>query len=223
MVVDGKLQKAKKVKLSGARRKEVLKQTEKQKEIVERVTKTTGDVLYAKPRVDSDECMTPRYLVIPIVKYILWYERNLGRSVKVWLPFDTKDSEFVKVFTEVGIDFEASHIKDGKDFFTYQPDSWDIIVSNPPFKKKKEFFDRALSFNKPFALVMAMTWLNDATVYKLFSGYGKDLQILSFDKRTHFLNDKGEDMGRPSFGSSYFCSDLLPKQIVYETLDKGVK
>jgi len=183
--------------------------------------KNTGDILYAKPRVDSDECYTPRYTVLPIVKYILQYESKIGRSVKVWLPFDEECSEFVKVLAEVGIDFERSHISEGKDFFSYEPDSWDIIVSNSPFKRKKEFFQRALSFGKPFALVMAMTWLNDAAPYKVFKEYNKDLQLLTFDKRTHFLNSKGEDMGRPSFGIAYFCSDFLPKQIVYEILEKG--
>jgi len=31
-------------------------------------------------------------------------------------------------------------IDEGKDFFEYEPENWDIIVINPPFKNKKSFF-----------------------------------------------------------------------------------
>lgn len=184
------------------------------------VKKDTGDILYAKPRADSDECNTPEYTVLPIVKYVLQYEAKIGRDIVVWLPFDKEDSKFVKVFKEIGIKFTNSHKDMEQDFFEYEPENWDIIVSNPPFKNKKLFFERALSFEKPFALLMAMTWLNDYAPYKVFGEYEADLQLLTFDKRTHFINQEGESMGRPSFGSAYFCRDFLPKQIITEKLDK---
>ena len=37
-----------------------------------------------------------------------------------------------------------------------------FIVSNPPFTNKRKYFERALSFNKPFALIMTNAWLNDS-------------------------------------------------------------
>jgi len=184
--------------------------------------KSTGDILYAKPRKNSDECYTPRYTVIPIVRHILLYEDKIGKNVTVWLPFDKEDSEFVKVLQEVGINYVSSHIDEGKDFFEYEPENWDIIVSNPPFKNKKAFFERALSFDKPFALLMTTTWMNDAAPFKVFKKYGKDLQLLTFDKRTHYLDSEKKDMGRPSFGSAYYCCDFLQKQIIFEILDKKV-
>ena len=42
----------------------------------------------------------------------------------------------------------------GQDFFDYEPDKWDVMVSNPPFTNKRKYFERALSFGKPFALIM---------------------------------------------------------------------
>jgi len=184
--------------------------------------KSTGDILYAKSRKNSDECYTPRYTVIPIVRHILLYEDKIGRNVTVWLPFDKEDSEFVKVLQEVGVNYVASHIDEGKDFFEYEPENWDIIVSNSPWKNKKFFFERALSLGKPFALLMTTTWLNDAAVFKLFAKYNKDLQLLTFDKRTHYLDNEKKDMGRPSFGSAYYCCDFLQKQIMFEILEKKV-
>lgn len=86
----------------------------------------------------------------------------------VWAPFDTEQSEFVKQARSAGHTVLRSHLSDGQDFFTYQPDErWDVIVSNPPFTDKRRVFERALSFGKPFALIMTNTWLNDAAPKQL--------------------------------------------------------
>ena len=99
---------------------------------------------------NNDECYTPDYGVTPILKYI-------PKDAKVWCPFDTEKSEFVKQISQTH-SVEYSHIDEGKDFFTYEPFHWDVMVSNPPFTNKRKFFERALSFNKPFALIMTNTW-----------------------------------------------------------------
>ncbi len=49
---------------------------------------------------------------------------------------------------------------------------WDCIVSNPPFTNKRAFFERALKLGKPFALLMANTWLNDRAPMQLFEQRG---------------------------------------------------
>lgn len=111
---------------------------------------------------NNDECYTKAYAVRPILKYI-------PKDAVVWCPFDTVESEFVK---QIGRQNKvvASHIRDGKDFFTYEPEKWDCIVSNPPFTNKRGIFKRALSFGKPFALIMSNTWLNDSAPKQLFGG-----------------------------------------------------
>ena len=102
----------------------------------------------------SDEKYTPRYAVLPIIKY-------LPKNVTVWCPFDTEHSEFVIALREHGYKVEYSHIFTGQDFYLYEPERWDIIVSNPPFSNKARVFERCLSFGKPFALLMSNFWLND--------------------------------------------------------------
>ena len=134
------------------------------------------------------------------------------------VPFDDENSEYVKVLKENGFNVIYSHINQGKDFFTYEPEKWDVIVSNPPFKNKRAFFERALSFNKPFALLMTNTWLNDSAPKQLFKE--KDLQLLMFEQRIHFIKPDGTVEKKTTFSSSYYCFNLLPKQIIMERLNK---
>lgn len=152
--------------------------------------------------------MTPRYGVLPIVKY-------LPKDKIIWCPFDKEDSEFVKVLTEQGYKVVYSHIENGQDFYTYEPKEWDILVSNPPFTNKRQIFERALSFDKPFALIMSNTWLNDSAPKQVFRD--KQLQILFFEERMKFSNN-GVVQNKITFSSSYFCYNLLPKDIVMDKL-----
>ena len=163
----------------------------------------SAKVLYSEG--NNDECYTPHYGVTPILKYI-------PKDSIVWCPFDTEESEFVKqVPNNV-----YSHINTGQDFFNYEPDKWDVIVSNPPFTNKRKFFERALSFNKPFALIMTNAWLNDSAPKQLFKD--KDLQLLMFDKRMKFNSPDGRPNDKITFSSSYYCWNFLPKQIIMESL-----
>ena len=152
--------------------------------------------------------MTPRYGVLPIVKY-------LPKDKIIWCPFDKEDSEFVKVLTEQGYKVVYSHIENGQNFYTYEPEEWDILVSNPPFTNKRQIFERALSFGKPFALIMSNTWLNDSAPKQCFKD--KQLQLLMFEERMKFSNN-GVVQNKITFSSSYFCYNLLPKDIVMDRL-----
>ena len=157
----------------------------------------------------NDECLTPDYGVKPIIKYI-------PKNAVVWCPFDTEESEFVKQIRANGNKVICSHISNGQDFYIWEPkEHWDCIISNPPFTAKRQIFERALSFNKPFALIMSNTWLNDSAPKKLFKE--KDLQLLMFEQRMKFLNN-GKVQNKITFSSSYFCYNFLPKQIIMESL-----
>lgn len=169
---------------------------------------SSKDVLYSSG--NNDECLTPDYGVKPIIKYI-------PKDWVVWCPFDKKESEFVKQIKANGNKVICSHIDNGQDFYTYEPNEhWDCIVSNPPFTNKRKIFERALSFGKPFALVMSNTWLNDSAPKQLFKE--KDLQLLMFDKLMKFINN-GIVQNKITFSSSYYCWAFLPKQIIMEELD----
>jgi hypothetical protein len=168
----------------------------------------SGKLMYSEG--NNDECYTPAYGVTPILKYI-------PKDAKVWCPFDTKESEFVKQIGAQNLVI-STHISTGQDFLTYTPNfEWDVIVSNPPFTNKRKFFERALSFEKPFALIMTNTWLNDSAPKQLFKD--KDLQLLMFDKRMKFHSPDGRPNDKITFSSSYYCWNFLPKQIIMEELN----
>ena len=167
----------------------------------------SGKLMYSKG--NNDECYTPDYGVEPILKYI-------PKDATVWCPFDKEESQFVIQISKQN-KVIRSHLESGQDFFDYEPDEWDMIVSNPPFTDKRKFFERALSFNKPFALIMTNTWLNDSAPKQLFKD--KDLQLLMFDKRMKFISPDGRNNDKITFSSSYYCWNFLPKQIIMEELE----
>ena len=97
-----------------------------------------------------------------------------------------------------------------QDYYFYEPEQWDLMISNPPFTNKKMIFERAIDFNKPFCLLMTLTWLNDRAPMRLFRDKG--LQLLMFEDRMQFKN---QSKIKPiNFSSAYFCRDFLPEQIL---------
>lgn len=107
-----------------------------------------------------------------------------------------------------------SHILTSEDFFVYEPEEWDLIVSNPPFSIKQKVVARCLALGKPFALLLSNLWLNSSAPARLFRE--KEMQMLLFDKRIQFT-----EKNAAYFGSSYFCWKVLPKQIVFENLNRS--
>ena len=158
----------------------------------------------------NDECYTPSYAVQPILQYI-------PKDAVVWCPFDTVDSQYVKLISKQNV-VCYSHLDSGQDFFEYEPDHWDVMVSNPPFTNKRAFFQRALDLGKPFALLMANTWLNDRAPMQLFEERG--LQLLLLDRRTEFVQPDGGVSGKITFSSSYFCCDFLPRDIIIKRIKR---
>jgi len=165
---------------------------------------------------ESDECYTPRYAVLPILKYI-------SKDKVVWCPFDKKDSEYVQVLKENGNQVIFSHIKDGKDFFEFEPKNYDIIISNPPFSLSDKIIERLYVLGKPFIMLMPLKYLQAKGRGRLFVKYG--IQLLSFDKRVGYFTNG--DFTKPKEGnyqaSSYFCWKILPKDLIIEILNKEAK
>lgn len=152
----------------------------------------------------NDECYTPRYAVEPILEFAERFRR-----MKVWCPWSTAESEFVKVLIDRGFDVVFSHIDNGQDFFHYEPDEWDVIIDNPPFTGKHNIFKRLFSFNKPFAIVMDVRLLNDPAPMRTFKECG--LELLLFDARIQFRNQTDKAI---NFACGYFCKNFLPEKLI---------
>ena len=168
----------------------------------------SNDILYSKGK--NDECYTPSYGVEPIIKY-------LDKDKIIWCPFDTDKSEFVRILKREGFKVVNSHISLGQDFYEYEPEEWDIIVSNPPFTNKRKIFERCIQFGKPFALIMSNTWLNDSAPKQLFEDI--DLQLLMFDNRIHLVSEAPSSVRVLSFCHKGFGSppDLRSIHILLST------
>lgn len=174
------------------------------------IIKKSSEILYTKGK--NDECYTLSYGVEPIIKYV-------PKNAVVWCPFDKENSEFVQQIVANGNKVICSHIDNGQDFYSFEPDEhWDVIVSNPPFTGKKKIFERALDLGKPFALICSATWFNDAAPVQIFLERNREMQILMFDYRMRFLNSGVID-NKINFKSVYLYCDFLPRQIILEHLD----
>lgn len=168
-------------------------------------------ISYIKQEAD-DEFYTPDYAIMPLLKYI-------PKEKVIWCPFDTEDSNFVKIFRNNGYKVIYSHINNGEDFFTYEPkENYDVIVSNPPYSLKTEVLKRCYQLNKPFALLLPITSLEGVERNKLYRKFG--VQLLVFDRRINFKhnNDKKTKTGS-WFNAIYFCWKLLPNDLIFEELD----
>lgn len=150
----------------------------------------------------KDEYYTPQILVEPILKYA---------KGTIWCPFDTDNSEFVLILKEKGFNVINSHISYGQDFFNYEPENYDMIISNPPFTKKLQVLKRLYEIDKPFAMILGLPILNYQEVGSFF--LNKKLQLLIVDKKVSF------DGNTASFNNSYFCYKMLPQDLMFVSLN----
>ena len=140
----------------------------------------------------------------------------------IWCPFDTQESLFVKRFIDEGHQVIATHIENGEDFFKVVPPECDYIISNPPYSLKGEVLDRLFELGKPFAMLLGVVGLFESQ--KRFNMFrDNDFEILYMNRRVAYFKDYAEQKPslNPPFSSVYLCSQMLPKQIVFEEIIKS--
>lgn len=163
----------------------------------------------------NDEFYTPLYAVKPIEKYI-------KPNSTIWCPFDTEESIFVQEFRNLGHKVIATHIKNGEDFFDYRSIECDYIISNPPYSLKGEVFDRLFELGKPFAMLVGVVGLFESQKrFEMFRD--NDFEIMYMNRRVAYFKSYEEQKPslNPPFSSVYLCSGMLPKQIVFEEIEKA--
>lgn len=162
----------------------------------------------------NDEFYTPEYAIIPLLKYI-------KPKSNIWCPFDTQQSNFVKIFSKEH-NIICSHIDDGYDFFSSEvPPSTEYIISNPPYSKKAEIFEKLFDIGLPFAMLVGVVGLFESQ--KRFNMFkDNDFEVMYFNKRIAYFRDYEEQKPslNPPFSSVYICSKMLPKQIIFEEIEK---
>lgn len=163
----------------------------------------------------GDEQYTPRYGVEVLLPHI----QHL-KSKTIWCPFDKEDSQFVQVLTEEGFNVVYSHIDYGQNFFEYEPDKWDVAISNPPYNKKRKFWERLLDLGKPFALLLPLNILSDSVINVTMNEREREFQLLIPSRRMRFYNAiTGETGKQPTFKASYFGVNIFKQQIILQDME----
>jgi hypothetical protein len=158
----------------------------------------------------GDEQLTPSYGVEVLLPYI----QHLKDKI-IWCPFDKEDSQFVSVLRDNGFKVVYSHLEYGQDFFEYEPDNWDVIISNPPYKGKRKFWERCLDLKKPFALLLPLNILSDSVINVTMREREREFQLLVPSKRMRFYNaNTGETGKQPTFKAAYFGVNIFQQPII---------
>lgn len=132
-------------------------------------------VFHTKTFIKHDDYMTP-FSAWDNIKHILPKDKILWESAYG----DGKSGGYLE---ELG--FNVIHEK--IDYFKEQPDNYDIQITNPPFSKKKEWFNRAVELDKPFVIISPSSMVNTQYIRKLFFKNKDRLQIIIPKKRIHFI------------------------------------
>ena len=162
----------------------------------------------------NDEFYTPEYAISPIIKYI-------PKNSTIWCPFDTDKSLFVKLFKKNDFEVINTHLENGQDFFKIDAPNCDYIISNPPYSLKTEVFERLFEIGKPFAMLVGVVGLFESQKrFNLFKN--NQFEIMYFNKRVSYFKSYDEKKAslNPPFSSVYLCSKMLPKQIIFEEINK---
>lgn len=161
---------------------------------------------------EHQEMYTPYYAVAPLLKYV-------QKDKKIWCPFDKEWSAYYQTFVRGGYQVIRSHIDEGQDFFTYEPDDYDMIISNPPYSIKDDIIERLYELNKPFAVLLPLDSLQGR---RRFESFKNGVQLLTFDQRIgfHRMGRMDKPVEGTPFAAVYYCKDLLPKDLIVERLEK---
>lgn len=164
----------------------------------------------------NDEFYTPLYAIEPLEKYI-------PKNSKIWCPFDTEESLFVKRFRQLGHEVVATHLSSGQDFFMLNIDC-DFIISNPPYSLKYEVFRKLFELKKPFAMLVGVVGLFESQKrFELFKN--NEFEVMYFNRRISYLKSYDDLIPQlnPPFSSVFLCRNMLPKNIVFEEIKKLTK
>jgi hypothetical protein len=162
---------------------------------------------HTKTFIKHDDYMTPKYAWENILHLI-------PKDKIIWEPFygDGKSGEYLR---ELGLNV----IHEPIDFFTEEPNKWDIIVSNPPFSKAKEILTKLKQIDKPFILILPSSKIN--TSYTRNNYMNTELQIIIPRKRIHFtklVDGKIPDYFKNAcnFDCFYYCYKMgFEKDIIW--------
>lgn len=158
-----------------------------------------------------DACQTPDYAIDPLLPY-------LPEGLNIWEPA-AGEGYLRGALYDSGFSVIHSDILTGQNFFEYQPEKWDAIVTNPPYSIHFQWLERCYQLGKPFALLLKVEILGTKKAQDLMEQYG--FEILLLDKRVDFKMPRKGWESSATFPTFWLCWKLLPKQVMFGKLQKG--
>jgi len=152
----------------------------------------------------QDEYYTRREQVEALLIY-------LKPNSVIWCPADIElISNFAKVFREAGHKVICTHIWEEQDFLTYEPDfEFDYIITNPPYSIRKQWLEKTISYNKPYALLMPIISIMLKDFKRILMT--EDIELLMFLRRVRYITT--EQKNQPT-ETGYFCKGIIGNNIV---------
>ena len=136
-------------------------------------------------------------------------QQFIPKDAKIWSPFYCSGRQ-KDLFRVMGHDI----IHEDRDFFSYIPEDFDLIIDNPPFSCFKEVCHRLKLIDKPFIIIARSNLLLCRWFQRLFCN---SLQIIIPDKRITFTHLTNPKKGyNPPFGTTYYCYKMeLDKDLIF--------
>lgn len=178
----------------------------------------------------QDEWYTPAYAVKALLPF-------LNPNSYILCPFDTSESQFVKVLKEAGHKVDWSHINDvtsinymkHSDFFDYTKEDvkeHDYIISNPPYSKKDAVFEKLFELERPFFMLMgSVAGMFEGKRFSLFEKYYQErarlnLSLIWLYPRVAYIDQSGIAVKSPPFQSAYISYSHLTYGHYFVRFDK---
>lgn len=172
-----------------------------------------------------DCCQTPPYALEPLREQLKRWELAHGRRPIIWEPCAGKGSiartlrgwGYTVIATDilpiVSLLVDPAVVECSRNFFKWQPEHFDIIITNPPYSINREIHERCAALGVPFALLVPVETLGMGGLHALFDAIDHE-QIL-LDSRVDFMMPSQSSWldGSAQFPTFWSCRALTGRQV----------
>lgn len=158
-----------------------------------------------------DRCNTPAYALEPLLPFLVCHRI-------VWEPAagtgNIMHAIAPPVDSVIATDIHGAYARPPRNFFDWQPERWDVIVTNPPYSIKFDWLARCYALGKPFALLVPVEMIGAQSAQRLMEKYGSEMLLLN--RRVNFeMPNKGWEGSAAQFPVLWLCWQMLPAPIMY--------
>jgi len=163
---------------------------------------------------NPDDFQTPPEALKPLIPY-------LKKDWTIWECACGKKN-LSNALSDLGFGVVATDILENYDFLTMRPDKFDCIITNPPFKYKQQFLQRAYQLGKRFAFLLPLTTFETAKRQELFKKYG--LEVIFFDRRINFETPNKVENSSSWFATAWFTNGLnIGKEMTFVKYENKIE